>query len=265
MAGTVDAGAIGGSAAMSLSPGSPRPSEVRSREPLRPNLKSEMLSLIVSTRECSTIGVIPALLEHGFTSVERPLQEALVFLGLLKPGLVIAFVDPQRHQDLDFLAELRATGPRLLAVTPTLEGQAAALLAGADSCICDGDSLEKVSASILAIRRRMPGEGSPRRSDEFGGLQLDRRTKQVRRSGSMVRLTPMEFSILERLLDNPGRVVSSMELQLGASGRLLTETEAARTVKVYVRRLRSKLAPLGVEADFIANIRGHGYLVDLPF
>jgi DNA-binding response OmpR family regulator len=250
---------------MSLSPGSPTPAESPSRQPLRPNLKSEMLSLIVATRECSTNGVIPPLLEHGFTSVERPLKEALGFLRLLQPGLVIAFIDPALDKDLELLAILSAAGPRLLAVTPSPEGQTSALMAGADACVCDSDSVERISASILAIRRRLVPDASSPKTEDVAGLQLDGRTRQVRRGAVVVRLTPMEFAILERLLGNPGRVVSSMELQLGASGRLLPEPEAARTIKVYVRRLRTKLVSLGVEPEFIANIRGHGYLVDRPF
>jgi DNA-binding response OmpR family regulator len=261
-AGTVHGRATGGGAAVSSSQGSPRPAIVQPREPLRLSVKSEMLSLIVSTRECSTIGVIPPLLEHGFTSVERPLNEALTFLGLLKPGLVIAFIDPQVESDYALIEKLISFGPRVLAVTPTTEGQAAVLTAGADACICDGDSQEKISALILAIRRRMPSEDPRRQTSDVGGLQLDHRSRQVRRGAATIRLTPMEFSILERLLDNSGRVISSVELQLGASGQLHSEVEAARTVKVYVRRLRSKLAPLGVEPEFIANIRGHGYLID---
>jgi DNA-binding response OmpR family regulator len=260
--GTGHAGAIGGSAAVSSSQRAPRQANINDREPRRVSIKSEMLCLIVSTRDCSTLGVIPPLLEHGFTSIERPRDEARTFLGLLRPGLVIAFIDPQLAEDLEFVGKLVSFGPRVLAVTPTPDGQAAVLMAGADASLSDGDSQEKASALIFAIRRRMPN-GEPRREvEDVAGLQLDHRTRQVRRGTESTRLTPMEFSILERLLDNSGRVISSVELQLGASGQVNTEAEAARTIKVYVRRLRSKLAPLGIAPDFIENIRGHGYLIE---
>jgi DNA-binding response OmpR family regulator len=72
----------------------------------------------------------------------------------------------------------------------------------------------------------------------------------------------MEFSLLLALVENEGRVVSALQAARLSTGRFIAEAEAAQTVKVYVRRLRQKLADAGCPPSLIVNVRGRGYIFD---
>lgn len=79
------------------------------------------------------------------------------------------------------------------------------------------------------------------------------------RNGREVRLGPIEFRLLELLMQNPGRVFSRAQLRDGLRGRdILVD---ARTVDVHVGRLR-KAINRGRDKDPIRTVRGAGYAID---
>jgi len=89
-----------------------------------------------------------------------------------------------------------------------------------------------------------------------GDLELDRLTQQVRRAGRRIELTVKEYSLLEYLGTQPGRVFSRtmiVEHVWDQSFEGLTNI-----VDVYVRHLREKVdAPFPVK--LIHTVRGVGY------
>lgn len=92
---------------------------------------------------------------------------------------------------------------------------------------------------------------------QAGPLELDRRSLQVRIRGERVSLTPTEFKLLEFLMSRPGVVFSRDQLldAVWGHGRAVT----ARSVDVYILRLRQKIER-GPEAHvFIQSVRGFGY------
>ena len=92
-------------------------------------------------------------------------------------------------------------------------------------------------------------------------LVLDRDTREVRRGGRPVQLTPKEFALLECLLRTPGKVVSRaqiLEQVWGCSSPPLTNA-----VEVYVRHLRRKVDQ-GAPMPLIETVRGLGYRIRDP-
>jgi two-component system response regulator CpxR len=73
-----------------------------------------------------------------------------------------------------------------------------------------------------------------------------------------VKLTSVEFDILETLLRSAGRVVSREQLCKGALDRELSSMD--RAVDMHVSRLRKKLGKGTEDEERIKTIRGVGYL-----
>lgn len=227
--------------------------------------RRELVALIVSTRPYAAIDLVPLLVRHHVTSIERGRQDALAFAQHLQPDFLVAVVDPSRIEDLDLVRNLaRASQAVLLVLSPTAEAQAAALRAGADVYLRDSDGPESLDAQIAAIRRRALSTASRDPGDmiEGGPLRLSRASRRCWADGREVSLTNMEFSLMLAFVENQGRVLSPLEAARLSTGRMIAEVEASQTVKVYVRRLRHKLSEAGLSPSLIVNVRGRGYIFD---
>ena len=126
--------------------------------------------------------------------------------------------------------------------------------AGADDYLTKPFAFAELLVRAKSLLRRGPiVQSSVLRVND---LELDRLSQQVRRAGRRIPLTSKEYSLLEYLLANTGRVLSRtmiIEHVWDQSFQGLTNI-----VDVYVRHLRSK-----VDDDFprklIKTIRGAGY------
>ena len=116
-------------------------------------------------------------------------------------------------------------------------------------------------ARVRALLRRTRPERIAIRLNA-GDLDLDRATQRVRRGERDIRLAPIEFRLLEFLLEKPGRVFSRAQLLDGIWGQAAELDE--RTVDVHVGRLRKRLSK-GRERDPIRTVRGSGYAFDETF
>ena len=90
----------------------------------------------------------------------------------------------------------------------------------------------------------------------FEDITLDPESHRVTRQGQELKLGPIEFRLLARLLERPGRVYSREQLLDLVWGRDVYVD--SRTVDVHVARLRKALA-LPAQADPIRTVRGAGY------
>jgi DNA-binding response OmpR family regulator len=92
------------------------------------------------------------------------------------------------------------------------------------------------------------------------GLSLNTETKQVKVEGEKVRLTPIEYKILELLLRNRGRVFSAEEIYRN----VWDETVAVgdNTIAVHVRHIREKIEINPKEPRYLKVVWGIGYKID---
>jgi two-component system copper resistance phosphate regulon response regulator CusR len=126
--------------------------------------------------------------------------------------------------------------------------------AGADDYLTKPFAFAELVVRIKALLRRGPvNRASVLR---VADLELDRLTQQVKRAGKRIDLTSKEYSLLEYLLANAGRVLSRtmiIEHVWDESFEGLTNI-----VDVYVRHLRSKVDDLHPD-KLIRTVRGVGY------
>lgn len=135
------------------------------------------------------------------------------------------------------------------------------LATGADDYVVKPFSLPELIARVQALlRRTRPGHVAGLLS--AGDLEMDRRTKRVRRAGDELHLGPTEFRLLEFLMQTPGRVYTRTQLLDAVWGRDVYVDE--RTVDVHVGRLRKAITPAGAK-DPLRTVRGAGYAFDETF
>ena len=135
------------------------------------------------------------------------------------------------------------------------------LAVGADDYVVKPFSVIELMARVRALLRRSRPERVAERL-YAGDLDLDRLTRRVRRGDRDIRLAPIDFRLLECLLEKPGRVFSRAQLLDLVWGRSAEVDE--RTVDVHIGRLRKRLSK-GRERDPIRTVRGAGYAIDDSF
>ena len=93
-----------------------------------------------------------------------------------------------------------------------------------------------------------------------GGLALNTDTKEVTVDGEPVKLTAREYSILEYLMENMGRVLSSVQIYEAVWNEPAFRTE--KTVTVHIRNIREKIEINPKDPKYLKVVWGLGYKVE---
>ena len=93
-----------------------------------------------------------------------------------------------------------------------------------------------------------------------GGLELNTSTKEVKVDGQIVRVTPIEFKILNLLIANKGRVFSIDEIYEKVWNEESFNVE--NTVAVHIRRIRGKIEINPKEPRYLKVVWGIGYKIE---
>nr|YP_009399411.1 putative transcriptional regulator OmpR [Kapraunia schneideri]ARW69017.1 putative transcriptional regulator OmpR [Kapraunia schneideri] len=136
---------------------------------------------------------------------------------------------------------------------------------GADDYIVKPFSPKELEARIRSVLRRIekininssiPSSGVI----NIGFLKIDTNKRQVYKNHERVRLTGMEFSLLELLISKAGEAFSRASILQEVWGYTPERHVDTRVVDVHVSRLRAKLEDDPSNPDLILTARGTGYL-----
>ena len=128
--------------------------------------------------------------------------------------------------------------------------------AGADDYLTKPFAFAELLVRIKALLRR----GATRQETvlRVADVELDRLSQQVRRAGKRIELTSKEYSLLEYLMANAGRVLSRTMIIEHVWDQSFDG--ATNIVDVYVRHLRDKVDE-GRDGNLIRTVRGVGYAI----
>src|SRR5512134_176977 len=171
---------------------------------------------------------------------------AAIVLDLGLPGL----------SGLELLRSERARGNKVpvlvLTARDAVQDRITGLDSGADDYVVKPTDLDELAARLRALVRRSRGE--PAALLRVGPLVVDPAARTVTRDGQGVDLQPREFTLLQELMLNAGRVLSREQLE-ERMYRWGEEVES-NAVEVHVHHLRRKLG-----ANVVKTIRGVGYVM----
>ena len=157
---------------------------------------------------------------------------------------------------LDVLKTIRKSGNSvpilILTAKDAVENKICGLDSGADDYLIKPIDLNELLARIRALTRRSAGRSESVLS--YKNVVLNSTTREVSVNNSPIILSAKEFSILEVLMQNVGRVITknNLEQSLYSWG----DEPCSNTLEVHIHHLRKKLGN-----DFISTLRGVGYVI----
>ncbi|MGQ0539470.1 MAG: winged helix-turn-helix domain-containing protein [Gemmatimonadaceae bacterium] len=161
---------------------------------------------------------------------------------------------------LDVLRSLRGRGfekPVLvLTAQDAVDAKVQTLRAGADDYVTKPFAFEELLARAEALARRPRALASPLL--KVADLELNRDTREVRRGGEPIELTPKEHAVLEYLMRHAGKVMSRTLITEYAWGYHFDP--GTNIVDVVINHLRKKV-DAGHERKLIGTVRGVGYVI----
>ena len=196
----------------------------------------------------------------GTAGLERALsgEHALAVLDFMLPGM----------NGFDVLRQIRARS-RLPIVMLTARGddvnRIIGLQLGADDYLPKPFNPLELVARINAVLRRAQAEPDQKEDCEVlvvGDIEMDNRTRTVRRGGQLIELTLVEYSLLEKLLGAPGRILEREELVKAVLHRNLSPFD--RSIDTHVSNLRKKLGHQVNGVERIRTVRSVGYIYASP-
>jgi len=187
-------------------------------------------------------------------------EEGVVGVADHAPDLVLLDLGLPDMDGNEVLRRIRGFSEVPVIVVSVRENQTdkvAALDAGADDYVTKPFSMEELLARLRAALRRAQPDEPAAPVLVFGHLEIDLARRLVTLQGEAVHLTPTEYSLLEVLVTNPGKLLTHQWLLRRVWGQGYgTETTYLRT---YVRALRRKLGDDAASPELIVTEPGVGY------
>ena len=187
------------------------------------------------------------------------------------PGVLLLGQLERRHDELALLRAIRSGNAVRADIDPALavillgsETDQLAMLrafaAGCDDYLARPPEYPELRARIDALARRAGLRAAgPKR---HGGLRIDPRRRLASYAGRPLRLSALEFALLNQLAADPERCFTKHELLRDVWG--YRSSGKTRTLDAHACRLRKRLQAAGAEG-LVVNVRGVGYrLTDQP-
>jgi len=177
------------------------------------------------------------------------------------PDLMILDVMLPKLSGHDVCRTLRAEGVQLPIIMLTARGQeidkVVGLKLGADDYITKPFSFMELLARVEAVLRRTHPTVVEATTCQFGDVEVDFRTSEVRKAGQVVELSARELRLLRYFVEHQGEVISRDTLLDDVWD--YDEPPLTRTVDVHVAKLRKKLEDDAADPRHIVTVHRMGY------
>jgi two-component system KDP operon response regulator KdpE len=202
---------------------------------------------------------------HEAETAQRGLADA----GTRKPDLLIVDLGLPDGDGIEVIRDVRGWSNVPIIVLSARTNEAdkiAALDAGADDYLTKPFGLGELMARVRANLRRPRTVSADAQSEaitqadpvfRFGDVEVNRSKRIVRRAGSEVHLTPIEYRLLTVLVANVGRVITHKQLLREVWGP--SHSEQSHYLRIYMGHLRQKLESDPAQPQHLLTEAGVGY------
>jgi DNA-binding response OmpR family regulator len=217
--------------------------------------------LFVEDEAAFAVGMIDRLESESYEVEWAQTGPAGYEMALARPfDLIVLDIMLPGKNGFDICRDLRREGMNAPVLMLTARGEVVdrvvGLKLGADDYVQKNCEPVELMARIEALLRRSGNAVTAERA-EFGDLRIDLRKHEVTRAGKPLTLSPVEFRLLEYLIERRGAVITREELLENVWS--LSGDTLSRTVDVHIAGLRKK-----IEADpryprLLLTVKGTGY------
>ncbi len=198
-------------------------------------------------------------------------EEAVNLFNKTNPDLVVLDVMMPKMDGYGVTREIRRTSDVPIIILTALgdvSERITGLELGADDYVIKPFSPKELEARVKAVLRRTnnremvapTGGKITKNVITTGNIKIDTARRQVFRKNERIRLTGMEFSLLELLVNNSGQAYSRNEILQHVWAYPPDHRIDTRVVDVHISRLRSKLETDPANPELILTARGIGYM-----
>ncbi len=197
-------------------------------------------------------------------------EEAITVFNKENPDLIVLDVMMPKMDGYGVVREIRRTSDVPIIILTALgdvSERITGLELGADDYVIKPFSPKELEARVKAILRRTSsnkasfvGGKIAKNVITTGNIKIDTARRQVFKKNERIRLTGMEFSLLELLVNNSGQAYSRNEILQHVWSYPADHRIDTRVVDVHISRLRSKLENDPANPELILTARGMGYM-----
>ena len=188
-------------------------------------------------------------------------DEATYMASINSYDIFILDINLPKKDGFDVCRELRKSGNKkpilMLTARDAIDDRISGLDTGADDYLTKPFEFRELLARLRALLRRQNEIRPPQ--IVVADLQIDTSSRTVQRGEKHIELTTKEYSLIEFLAINKGKVVGREEI----SEHVWDDTfdPFSNLIEVYIKRLRTKLDE-GYDVQLIQTRRGSGYILN---
>jgi len=185
-------------------------------------------------------------------------KEALDAVSVRPPDAIVLDLVLPDGDGIDVCTEIRRWSQVPIVVLSAVGDEhqkVRALDAGADDYVTKPFGSEELLARMRAVLRRKSDEGDA--AVRVGELEIDLSDRAVRRDGEQLHLTPIEFDLLSKLAEHPGRLVTHRQLLQEVWGP--GYEDETHYLRVHFAHVRAKIEPDPSNPRYVITEPGIGY------
>lgn len=219
--------------------------------------------LVVDDEAAMRRGICLSLTSRGYEVAEaRNGEEALASFHERSPDLVLLDINMPGISGVEVCRRIRLSDPKagivMVTVRDTEEDTIQALEAGADDYIRKPFRVGEMLARLSAVTRRARIQDLPEEKLlRAGDLELDTKHRILRKDGEEIHLSPIEFSLLQYLMQNPNVPIHHTRLLRAVWG--LEYGQELEYLRTYIRLIRKKIETDPARPEYIVTEPWLGY------
>jgi two-component system response regulator RpaA len=191
----------------------------------------------------------------GFAIAKQELPD-MIILDVMMPE-VDGFTVAQR---IRHNTQTKDTPILMLTALGMLQDKVTGFNSGVDDYLVKPFELEELILRVKALLRRSDSTPESLKTPEIfsvGDFTLLPENLSVKINEKNIKLTPIEYEILNNLVQHHGHTVSSGDLLSEIWG--YSKDDDVETIRVHIRHLRSKIEKAGTNKNYIETVYGGGY------